>query len=115
MAKTFETYARLRDENATTHRPLEDRIDGAVELTELLQDVRRRVTEFVHAYEAAYDMELGHIVETRGAEDYKPESRRARVADNMELDLQSLSGLPGARLLLDDVKILLEKFPQTDI
>lgn len=116
MAKTFETYERLRDENAATHRKLEERIEGAVELTELLQDVRRRVGAFVIAYEKMFAPEVDHVKYTREQETYDPESRAARVADNMEMDLQTLRPAPAqpdnARLLLDDLKILLDKFPQ---
>lgn len=118
MAKIFDTYERLRDANAATHRSLETRLEEAVEQTELLQDVRRRVDAFVKAYEAMFAPEVDHVRYTREQEGYDPESRAARVADNMEMDLQTLRSAPSrpenARLLFDDLKILLDQFPQKD-
>jgi hypothetical protein len=116
MAKTFETYERLRDENAATHRKLEDRIEGAVELTELLQDVRRRVQAFVDAYET---LNAEYLKTAQALRDHpKKTDRQAIIAANIERDYQEIyaQGHHGdetfTAIALDDLKILLDKFPQ---
>jgi uncharacterized protein YyaL (SSP411 family) len=115
MAKTFESYERLRDENAATHRKLDDRIEGAVELTELLQDVRRRVQAFVDAYE---ELNEDYLKSAQALRD-RPEKtdRQEIMAANIERDYQEIytQRHPGVAdvtaIALDDLKILLDKFP----
>lgn len=116
MAKTFEDYQATDPEKAREERTdVIERVAAAMDRTEILQDVARRVAQFVSAYEEMCAMELNHIREVRGEDGYDPDSRRARVAANMEQDLQNLAGLPGSKLLLDDVKVLLDQFPQKDV
>ncbi len=118
MAQIFETYERLQKENHDSSNKLEDRLEGAVEITELLQDVRRRVQAFVEAYDQMFAPEVDHVKYVREQENYDPEGRAAKVADNMEMDLQTLRSAPAqpdnARLFLDDLKVLLDQFPQKD-
>lgn len=121
MAKTYDTYQKLKGEDRTMSRPtrkesIEARIEAAVEQTELLQDVGRRVKHFIEAYERCMDMELKHIAEARLAEDWNPDSFKGKIVRNMEDDLQLLRSATdspeNARLHLDDLKILLDQFPQ---
>jgi hypothetical protein len=116
MAKTFETYERLRDENTATHRKMEDRIEGAVEQTELLQDVRRRVQAFVDAYEELNAEYLKTAQALRGRSEKT--DRQEAMAANIERDYQEIytQGHHGAEdftaITLDDLKVLLDQFPQ---
>jgi len=116
MAKTYDDYQQTDVQKARENgEEIIERVAKAMDRTEILQDVRRRVTAFVKAYEADVLIEVEHIAKVREAEGYDPASRVARVADNMEQDIQALAGPPGKKLLLDDLKILLDQFPQKDI
>lgn len=118
MAKTYDDYERLRDENAAIHRKLEDRIEGAVELTELLQDVRRRVEAFITEYEVLNEDYLKTARSILDREDKT--DRQERVASNIMRDYQEIYAQghhkpegPTA-IVLDDLKVLLDQFPQKD-
>lgn len=119
MAQTYDDYERLKG----TALPgsgcsIEDRMDKAVEQTELLQDVRRRVERFIEAYEDLNGISVATVTEMRGRSDAS--ERTLRIADNIERSYQEIysQGHLGAKdfsaITLDDLKILLDQFPQKD-
>jgi hypothetical protein len=119
MAETYEQY--LKKTAATTDptgeasrwMSVEDRMGAAMDLTELLQQVRLRVEAFIERYEAEIADTMEFIAEQRA----KGTSLSVRTADLAELDIQAVAALSNpaegkTRLTLDDLKILLQKFPQ---
>lgn len=92
MAETFEQYEK--NKALVRHSPsLEMLIDTAMNQTELLQGVVRRVQAFVEAYQEWDDLE--------------PSYQELRSVSRENGDLLGT-------LTFDDLKILLDKFPQRD-
>lgn len=112
MAETFEKYTKMRDTGG--HLPLEQKIDLAMDQGELIRGVAARVTAYVRAYEGFMEWERKHVKEVRENPDATERARS--IADNMELDYQTLMSAPddpkNARLLLDDLKVLLDLLPE---
>lgn len=112
QAVNAKSASELRKEGLT----LEDRVGAAMDQTELLQEVGRRVTAFVEAYERLNSLSLEEAKALRARPDQTERTRR--IADNIELAHQQLytQGHPGqsgfTALNLDDLKILLDQFPQ---
>lgn len=92
MAETYDTYLKNKAVGEEDPRPPMDRLlDAAVSQTELLQDVRTRVETFVKAYQRWADLdEVYHVVKGLPHEADQPEPL----------------------LYFDDLRILLERFPQ---
>jgi gas vesicle protein len=110
MAETFEKYQELKDSDGT-HIALEKKLDIAMDMTELLKDVRRRVEAFVKAYEE--DIVPEELAAQRMRETGF-EGRARVILDDLQ-NVQSVQDEQGkVQLRLDDVKILLDKFPQQD-
>jgi hypothetical protein len=121
MAEIYDNYTvnakqldvKSRQDSRTFGKAL---FDVAMDQTDLLKEVRRRVQAFVDAYEPYMAMEVEHIAELRARPNVT--DRLKAVADNMELDVQTLRSAPAdpknTHLFLDDLKILLDQFPQKD-
>jgi hypothetical protein len=110
MAETYRKYRENRERSAS--RSMETRVNAIMDQTELLVSVCTRVQAFVDAYMGVVDSEIKRVAEIRN--DPKASERSRSVADNMELDVQTLYATPNdpsARLLLDDLIVLLEQLP----
>lgn len=118
MAETFEQYeknkAQSRPVQENRWMSIEDRMDVAMNQTELLKGVCARVKAFVEAYEGFMEFEIKRVKEIR--ENPEATGRARSIADNMELDTQTLCAAPdepqNARLLLDDLKVLLDQMAE---
>lgn len=103
MAKTFDEYQRLKSTGGTL--PLEEKLNAAMDQTELIQGVCARVTAFVKAYE------LDTLPEALAVENMRENGHESRAAA-LSQDIQTLKSSMGTegrvRLLLDDLKILLD-------
>lgn len=120
MGNVYEQYEKNRENMKTGGEyksgALYDRIDAAMDQTELLKDVRRRVTAFVEAYETLNSGALEEVELLRSREN--PTDRVKAIADNIERDYQEVytQGHHGKEdftaITLDDLKILLDQFPQ---
>lgn len=112
----YDRYERLRDANNAGFRKLETRLEEAVELTELLQDVGNRVKAFIQAYEELNGISLATVKEIRDRTEQSP--RSMAIADNIERDYQQIykQGHEGAKdftsINLDDLKVLLDFFAE---
>jgi hypothetical protein len=120
MGKTYDEYEKNKATADTTPGPnrarFTERLDAAQDQRELLQGVRARVEMFVEAYEDSYAPELRDLAAMRAHENLTPV--QTAMLRNMERDLQQVTttgrrpdGLPYV-LTLDDLKVLLDQFPQ---
>lgn len=112
MAETYEQYEKNKGVlGPEGYRPLEDRMNTALDQTELLNAVRERVQAFVNAYEQEAVPEMEYVRRSR-------EEGLTLRAQMVEADVQRIERIrpPGTTeeytLLLDDLKILLDQFPQ---
>jgi hypothetical protein len=127
MAETYEQYEKNKQTaskegwtGSPAARPtFEDRLEAAMDQTELLKAVRRRVETFLRIYEERN----ADLRETAQAQREHGQGHMARaMADRMEADYQEVATVSGysrtdspeERLLLDDLKVLLAEFPQKD-
>lgn len=120
MAETYDTYLKNKNQSENQGLPgqqsIVDRLESAVSQTELLQDVRRRVEAFVKAYEHLNRFGFQEAAKIRSRDN--PTERSLRIADAIEQQTQEIytQGHKGSSeftaLTLDDLKILLDQFPQ---
>ena len=113
MAETYEQYEKNRAKGLVTNRSLEERVEAALDQTELFQGVRARVERFLAAYEGFMEFEREHAQAIRN--DPVASERALMIAMNMERSIQELASVPDepkSSLLLDDLRILLDQFPQ---
>lgn len=115
MAETYEQY--LKNARAQQDRVMENSVGAAMDQVDLLRGVRQRVQEFVDFYESDMEPTMNFIREQRE----KGSELSLKTAELAEYDVQTVAndGSPttrasSARLTLDDLKILLEQFPQKD-
>jgi hypothetical protein len=118
MAETYEQYEKNK-QGTVEREAFDDRLSAAMDQTVLLKAVRRRVETFVRIYEER-NREL--LEKARKMREEGSGIRTAAIAGGMEHDYQEVATVSGysraknpeERLLLDDLKILLDQFPQED-
>lgn len=112
MAKTYDEYRQYQETKDQRHST-EDMVQAAMDQTELLQGVARRVQAFVNAWEKDIAPELEYAKRSQ-------EGGWGHRARTILDDTQRVADIWGAGpndkvfLLLDDVKVLLAMFPQKD-
>lgn len=127
MAETFDEYENNKINSSqewpggvAERKTFDTRLRASLDQVELLEGVFRRVTEFVRIYEESNKDML------EAAQRSRKEGRGLRsaaIANGMENDYQEVATVSGysraknpeERLLLDDLKVLLDQFPQKNI